>query len=89
MNKLLYTLCTAAVLGVATPAASAADNTLKMMDTNGDGMISKTEYIRHHERMWAVYKKNKDGQVAIEDMKKAPGAGWKDEPPVKVGTATK
>jgi Ca2+-binding EF-hand superfamily protein len=89
MNKLLYALCAAAAMGLAAPTVNAADNTLKMMDTNGDGMISKTEYMKHHERMWAVFKKNKDGLVAMEDMKKAPGGGMKDEASVKVGTATK
>jgi Ca2+-binding EF-hand superfamily protein len=60
-----------------------------MMDTNGDGMISKAEYLKHHERMWAVFKKNKDGLVAMEDMKKVPGGAGKDGATVKVGTVTK
>jgi Ca2+-binding EF-hand superfamily protein len=89
MNKLLYALCAAAAMSVAAPAANAGDNTLKMMDTNGDGMISKAEYMKHHERMWAVFKKNKDGHVAMEDMKRAPGGIGKDELPLKVGTATR
>jgi Ca2+-binding EF-hand superfamily protein len=90
MNNLFYALCAVAAMGVAAPAVNAADNTLKMMDTNGDGMISKTEYLKHHERMWAVFKKNKDGMVAIEDMKKAPGGGAGQEgQPVKFSATTK
>jgi Ca2+-binding EF-hand superfamily protein len=90
MIKQFYALCAVAAMGVAAPAALAADNTLKMMDTNGDGLISKAEYMKHHERMWGVFKKNKDGLVTIEDMKRAPGSGAKkDDPPAKAGTATK
>jgi Ca2+-binding EF-hand superfamily protein len=78
MKKLLVPLGVVAILGFASATAGAADNTLKMMDTNGDGLISKSEYMKHHERMWGVFKKNKDGQVTMEDMKRAPGAAKSD-----------
>ena len=40
----------------------------KMMDTNGDGMISKKEFMKFHEDMWAKIKKNKSGMVDVKDM---------------------
>jgi Ca2+-binding EF-hand superfamily protein len=72
MNRLVSALLTAAAIGIASSNV-AADNTLKMMDTNSDGMISETEYMKHHERMWRMFKKNQDGLVMIQDMERAPG----------------
>lgn len=84
MNKVVFALFSSAVMSAAS-SAFAADNTLKMMDTNSDGMISKQEYMKHHERMWGVFKKNKDGLVAIQDMEKAPGMVKKDDKAMKEG----
>ena len=72
MNRLVVALFTAAAIGAGSTAL-AADNTLQMMDTNSDGMISETEYQKHHERMWKIFKKNKEGLVTIQDMERAPG----------------
>jgi hypothetical protein len=41
---------------------------VKMMDTNGDGAISKDEFMRHHEMMYEKMKKNKTGTVDVKDM---------------------
>jgi sulfatase maturation enzyme AslB (radical SAM superfamily) len=41
---------------------------MKMMDTNSDGMISKEEFMKFHEDMWAKMKKNKSGMVDMKDM---------------------
>ncbi len=41
---------------------------MKAMDTNHDGMISKKEFMKFHEDMWAKMKKNKSGMVDIKDM---------------------
>lgn len=41
---------------------------MKMMDTNGDGMISKDEFIKHHEMMYDKMKKSSDGMVSVKDM---------------------
>ncbi len=41
---------------------------LRMMDTNGDGMISKDEFMKHHEMMFDKMKKNSAGMVAMKDM---------------------
>jgi hypothetical protein len=47
----------------------------KMMDTNGDGMISKAEFMKFHEGMWAKMKKTKSGMVDIKDMEKMMSGG--------------
>ena len=41
---------------------------IKMMDTNGDGMISKDEFIKHHEMMYDMMKKSSNGMVSVKDM---------------------
>ncbi|MDY7573822.1 EF-hand domain-containing protein [Actimicrobium sp. CCI2.3] len=38
------------------------------MDTNGDGMISKEEFMKHHEKMFDAMPKNKDGLVDLKAM---------------------
>ena len=39
----------------------------KMMDTNGDGMVSKQEFMTHHEDMYGKMKQT-NGGVSIMDM---------------------
>ena len=39
----------------------------KMLDTNNDGMISKQEYMMHHEKSYSKMKQTRDG-VSIVDM---------------------
>ncbi len=39
----------------------------KKMDTNDDGMISKAEYIAHHEKTFSSMKQS-EGGVSISDM---------------------
>lgn len=39
----------------------------KMMDTNGDGTISKEEFMTHHEEMYSNMKQT-NGGVSIKDM---------------------
>lgn len=41
---------------------------MKMMDTNGDGMISKDEFMKYHEMMYDKMKKNKAGMVDMKEM---------------------
>ena len=72
MKKVI--LFSAAVL-FAVSGAALADHHLKgegggmkMMDTNGDGMISKDEFMKHHEMMWDKMKKNSTGSVDMKDM---------------------
>lgn len=43
---------------------------MKDMDTNGDGMISKQEWQAHHDRMWKKMnsKNSKSGKVPTADV---------------------
>lgn len=40
----------------------------KAMDTNGDGMISKDEFMKFHEMMFDKMKKNPAGMVDMKEM---------------------
>ncbi len=41
---------------------------MKGMDANNDGMLSKQEFMSHHEKMYDSMKKNKDGTVDMKEM---------------------
>jgi len=41
----------------------------KMMDKDGDGMISKSEFMEAHEMMFDRMK-NSDGMISVKDMQK-------------------
>lgn len=41
---------------------------MKMMDSNNDGMISKEEFMKHHESMYDKMKKGSNGMVSTKDM---------------------
>ena len=41
---------------------------MKAMDTNHDGMISKAEFMKYHESMFARMKKGSNGMVSMKDM---------------------
>lgn len=41
---------------------------MKMMDPNNDGMISKEEFMKHHESMYDKMKKDSNGMVSVKDM---------------------
>ena len=41
---------------------------MKMMDTNNDAMISKAEFMNHHEAMYDKMKKDSSGMVSVKDM---------------------
>lgn len=48
---------------------SQGSETYKQMDKNGDGVISKEEYMRHHEMVYGTYKQNDKGSgVNLNDM---------------------
>ena len=46
----------------------------KVMDTNGDGVISKEEYTTHHEQAYGKMKQT-NGGVSIKDMNAAMNHG--------------
>lgn len=70
MNKSKSIVLAAILLGtaVSSVAADSMGMDMKMMDTNKDGMISKDEFMKYHEAMWAKMKKNKSGMVDMKDM---------------------
>ena len=77
MNKILCAIVGSALLGlgvsaVADDAMMSAHQTtmMKMMDTNGDGKISKEEYMAYHEKMWNKMKKDSNGMVDAKAMMK-------------------
>lgn len=41
---------------------------MKAMDTNGDGKVSKEEYMAYHEKMWMGMKKDSNGMVDEKSM---------------------
>ena len=69
MKKLMM-LLGAALLVSSAPSFAGGDKKMdpKMMDTNGDGMISRDEFMRHHEMMWDQMKKNSSGMVDVKEM---------------------
>ena len=40
---------------------------MRMMDKDGDGMISKTEFMNAHEMMFD-HMKNSEGMISVKDM---------------------
>ena len=41
---------------------------VKMMDANNDGMISRDEFMKHHDSMYDKMKKGSNGMVSMMDM---------------------
>jgi hypothetical protein len=75
MHRLLYIFVATGLASIGISAAAMDDMKpqgmmmeMKAMDTNHDGMISKKEFMKFHEEMWAKMKKNKSGMVDIKDM---------------------
>jgi hypothetical protein len=73
MSKL--TMCLAVALIGCSASSMAMDDMkmnksmdMKMMDTNGDGMISRDEFMKYHEMMYDKMKKNKAGTVDMKQM---------------------
>ncbi len=58
---------------------------MKAMDANHDGMISKKEFMKFHEEMWAKMKKNKSGMVEMKDMEMMHSNMMKDGTMMKDG----
>ena len=69
MKKLFFAVAAASIAGASLPAfAMDMAKHMKMMDTNADGMISKDEFMKHHEGMYDQMKKNSNGMVSVKDM---------------------
>jgi hypothetical protein len=77
MPKVVTRACVLAVLGAAlvhTPFVAAQSDgddhsmsTMKKMDTNKDGMVSRDEYMSFYEQKFDAMDKNKDKMVTQEE----------------------
>ena len=70
---------------------------LTLMDTDGDGMVSLTEFQAAHERLFRAMDTNKDGRVSFEEMQRfmhggssadQPDHTRQDRAPTHPGTST-
>ncbi len=66
MNKLLAAFAAGALVTM-TIAAFAGEKMEQMMDANGDGKISKAEFMQGHEKMFNAMDKNKDGVLETSE----------------------
>lgn len=87
MNKIIYSLCAAGLLS-ASFSAAAVDNTTKsssksssssstdwsVMDTNGDGLISRDEFMSYQERTYDGMQKNSSGMYELDSETRASGS---------------
>ena len=71
MKKMVYALVGTGLLGLSV-AAVAADEMMKpdsmTMDANGDGKVSRDEFMAYHEKMWMGMKKDSNGMVDAKSM---------------------
>jgi hypothetical protein len=56
-------------------ATNSTDKVSKMMDTNGDGMVSKEEYMAYHEQAYSNMKKS-NGGVSDNDIESGAKNGF-------------
>jgi hypothetical protein len=68
MKSVLSAAVVTALMAMSLAAQAMEDMDIKKMDANGDGMISKSEFMKYHEAMWSKMKKNKNGMVNANDM---------------------
>ena len=78
MKKVMYAAIGSAMLGLGLSGGAIADEPMmthdqmmmmmKSMDTNGDGKISKEEYMAYYEKMWMSMKKDSMGMVDAKSM---------------------
>ena len=77
MKKIVY-MASVAMLGLGLYTTSMADEPImshdqmmmmmKSMDTDGDGKVSKQEYMAYYEKMWMSMKKDSSGMVDAKSM---------------------
>lgn len=84
MNRLITSglalaLCTAGVAASAADMTAPTDPSataptampcagMKGLDANGDGLISKDEFTKHHDAMWSKMKKDAGGNVSVKEL---------------------
>lgn len=82
MTKSISLLLAAGLLGASVSAFAQNDDKpmvetdtsmsmkMKAMDTNGDGMVSREEFMKYHEDMYGAMPANADGMVDMKPMMK-------------------
>ena len=87
MKKFIFTLCAAGLMSGSFSAA-ALDDTAKssskssssssvdwsVMDTNGDGLISRDEFMSYQERTYDGMQKNTSGMYELDSETRASGS---------------
>jgi len=73
MNKIFMTATLIGSIALGATVAM-ADNHMKKVDTDGDGMVSKTEFMAKHEEKFMKMDANSDGMLSKDEMKEARGA---------------
>jgi len=82
MKKLFLAAIAVSALSIASGAVMADNHgdhghkkgkMMEKIDTNADGMISKTEFMAKHEEKFAKMDVNGDGNLSKEEMKSAHG----------------
>ncbi len=88
MNKIIYSLCAVGLLSASLSAVAALDSTTKssskssssssidwsVMDTNGDGLISRDEFMSYQERSYDGMQKNSSGMYELDSETRASGS---------------
>lgn len=74
MKKLCTAVAAATLLsvGVSTLANDEmhGKEMMSAMDTNGDGMLSRDEYMSYHQKKWDRMQKNANGMVDMKAMER-------------------
>ena len=68
MKTSRFIVAAALLAGTTASFAAAHTNTMPRMDANGDGMVSKQEFMSHHEAMFDKMDKSGKGMVPAKDV---------------------
>jgi hypothetical protein len=68
MKTSRFILAATLLAGTSVSFAAAHTGNMNPMDSNGDGMVSKQEFVSHHEAMFDKMDKSGKGMVPMKDM---------------------